>query len=153
MNNQKELYRLNISRLDIKQALDFLEAAARHDRTSIEYEGLIVSAIIHYARPFSNNEKNPAANALARVPESVIEGYSPDELMLHNRLIDRRNKAIAHAEWNEFPTTVDEETKALSSTRYSIYPEFLDPLPLIALAKTVLARLHNMVADHIFKMP
>ena len=153
MNNEKELYRLNISRLDIKQALDFLEAAARHERSSIEYEGLIVSAIIHYARPFSNNEKNLEANALARVPEAVIEGYSPDERVLHNRLIDRRNKAIAHAEWNEFPTTVDEETKALSSRRYSVYPEFFDPLPLIALAKKLLARLNDMVADHVFKMP
>ncbi len=154
VSNEKELCRLNISRLDIEQALDFLEAAARHDRSSIEYEGLIVSAIIHYARPFStNNEKSQAANALARVPEAVIQGYSPDELALHDRLIDRRNKVIARAEWNEFLTTVDEETKALSSTRYSVYPEFLDPLPLIALAKKLLARLHNMVADHVFKMP
>jgi len=112
-----------------------------------------VSAIIHYARHFSNNEKNLAVHTLARLPKAVIEGYSPDELVLHNRLIDRRNKVIARAEWNEFPTTVDEETKALSSTRYSVYPEFLDPLPLIALVKKLLARLHNMVADHVFKVP
>ena len=153
MDDKKELYRLNISRHDIKQALDFLQAATKHDSSSTEYEGLIVSAIIFYARPFSNNEKNPAANALSRVPESVIEGFLPNDLVLHKRLIDRRNKAIAHAEWNEFPTIVDEETKALSITRYSIFPEFLDPLPLIALVRTLMTRLDNMVADRVSKMP
>ena len=153
METEKELLRLNIARGDIKKAIELLEAAEKHAPTSIEYEALVMGAIIHYARPFSCNEKSLTANALARVPPTVIEGYSPDELKLHERLIDRRNKAIAHAEWNEFPTAIDRETKVIGSSRYSVYPEFLDPKPLIALSRTLSTRLHNMVADHVYKMP
>jgi hypothetical protein len=152
MDTEKELNRLNIARGDIKKAIELLEAAEKHDHASIEYEALIMGAIIHYARPFSCNEKSQSANALARVPLKVIEVYSPDEHTLHDRLIDRRNKTIAHAESEEFPTDVDRETKAIVSRRYSVYPEFLDPKPLIALSRKLLMRLQNMVADHVYKM-
>lgn len=153
MDTEKKLYRLNIAKGDIKKAIELLEAAEKHDHASIEYEALIMGAIIHYARPFSCNEKSQSANALARVPSTVIEGYSPDELTLHKRIIDRRNKAIAHAESNEFTTDIDRETKVIGSRRYSVYPEFIDPKPLIALSRKLLMRLQNMVADHIYKIP
>ena len=78
---------------------------------------------------------------------------APDERALHARLLDRRNKTIAHSEWNEFPVGIDTETKVLRSRRYSVYPEFLDVRPVLALAQRLLDRLHNMVADHVYKLP
>ncbi len=151
LGTKKALSRLYIAKWDIKKAIEFLETAEKYAPTSIEYEALIMGAIIHYTRPFSCNEKSLNANALARVPLAVIEGYSSDEHELHKRLIDRRNRAIAHAEWSEFPTEIDRETKSLGIQRYSVYPEFLDPKPLIALSRKLSIRLHNMVTDHIHK--
>lgn len=150
---QKELYRLNIGKWDLDKAVLVLEAATRHDPTSAEYEALVTSAIIHYARPFSSNEKEKEAKAASRVPERVINQFSPEELVLHERIINRRNKAIAHAEWNEFPVGVDLDTRVMSSRRYSIYPEFLDAKPFLALARKLLRRLHNEVADHVYRLP
>jgi hypothetical protein len=44
---------------------------------------------------------------------------------------------------------IDLDTKVLSSRRYSVYPEFMDVQPVLALATKLLDRLHNMVADHV----
>lgn len=148
---QKELYRLNIGKWDIDKAVSLLEAAVKHVPTTIEYEALVTSAIIHYARPFSSNEKEKDAKAIARVPERVTDRFSIEERALHDRILNRRNKAIAHAEWNEFSVDVDFETQVISSRRYSIYPEFLNANPFLALAKKLLQRLHNEVADHVLQ--
>jgi len=151
--DQRRLYRLNIAKWDMEKAVELLEAAARHQPTSIEFEALVTSGIIHYVRPFSLNERGKEASADARVPPEVIDCLSCDERALHARLLDRRNKAIAHSEWNEFPVGMDPETKVLRSRRYSVYPEFLDVGPLVALARKLRERLHNMVADHVFRLP
>ena len=153
MATEKELNRLNISKGDIKKSIVYFEAAEKHARNSIEYEGLIICGIIHYARPFSRNEMRKRAKADARVPAAAIKEYSSDELALHRRLIDRRNKAIAHAEAHEYPTDIDRDTKGIGSRRYSVFPEFHDPKPLIALSEKLKIRLENMVADHVCKMP
>ncbi|MCR4303824.1 MAG: hypothetical protein NUV63_06305 [Gallionella sp.] len=150
---QKELYRLNIGKWDLDKAVSLLEVAVKHTSTTVEYEALVTSAIIHYARPFSFNEKEKDAKATSRVPARVIDKFTTDERSLHERILDRRNKAIAHAEWNEFPVGIDLETRVLSSKRYSVYPEFLDAHPFLALAKKLLQRLHNEVADHVLRLP
>jgi len=152
-DEQKELYRLNIGKWDIDKAVSMLEAALNHDPSTIEYEALVGSAIVLYARPFSANEKKEKAKSNARVPRRVIDNYSSDELELHKRILNRRNKAIAHAEWNDYPVGVDLETRVVSSRRYSIYPEFLDISQFLNLAKKLLDRLHNEVADHLYKIP
>jgi len=153
MEIDKELSRLNIAKQDIGKAIEFLESAQNHEATSLEYEALIMIAIIHYARPFSINEKSPTANALASVPPAVTEVYTPDEVRLHHRLINRRNKAIAHAEWNEFPVKIDRQANFMRSSRYSVYPEFLDSTPLIALLRKLHTHLFNMVIDRVCKVP
>jgi hypothetical protein len=148
-DEQKELYRLNIAKWDLDKTVCLLEAAIKNDPTTIEYEALVTSAIIHYARPFSPNEKKKNAKAVSRVPARVTDQFSKKELALHDRILNRRNKAIAHAEWNEYPVGVDLKTRVLSSKPYSICPEFRDAKPFLALAKNLLKRLHNEVADHL----
>lgn len=150
---KRRLYRLNIAKWDIDKAVELLTAAVNHKPPSLEFEALVMSGIIHYARPFSYNEKKKDAQADPRVPQEVTANLSDSELKLHDLLLERRNKAIAHSEWEKFPVGIDMETKVLSSRRYSVYPEFLDVQPTLALARKLLDRLHNMVADHVFKLP
>ena len=116
-DEQKELYRLNIGKWDIDKAVSMLKAALNHDPSTIEYEALVGSAIVLYARPFSANEKEENAKSNARVPRRVIDHYSSDELELHKRILNRRNKAIAHAEWNDYPVGVDMETRVDTSRK------------------------------------
>ncbi len=144
---ERTINRLNIARGDVDRCVKFLEAANHHAPRSIEYEALVACAIINYAKPFSQNERPGSSKALPSVPQSVIRDYSVQELELHDRIINRRNKAIAHSEWNEFQTSVDCDTKMIDRQRYFIYPEFLDIKPFTSLAKKLLDQLHNVVAD------
>jgi hypothetical protein len=150
---KRRLYRLNIAKWDMDKAVALLTMATTYPPTKLEFEALVTSGIIHYARPFSMNEREKDAKADSRVPSEVIDKLNSDEIKLHNLLIDRRNKAIAHAEWSKFPVGIDLDSNILSSRRYSIYPEFMDLQPSLALAKKLLSRLHNMVADHLSRRP
>lgn len=153
MVNQQELNRLNIARGDIGDAVRFLDAAAGREPTSVEYEALVMMAIVLYARPFSTNELSAAAMASRCVPDSVIDGYSEAEKTLHSRIIEVRNKAVAHSEWTNYPTSVSWDIRVIKSRRYSIYPEFLTVAAFVDLAKKLHQRLHNMVADRVRQEP
>lgn len=153
MINQQELNRLSIARGDIGEAVRFLDAAAGHDPTSVEYEALVMGAIVLYARPFSKNELSSDAKASHSVPDAVIDGYSEAEKTLHSRIIEVRNKAVAHSEWTNYPTSVSWDTKVIKSRRYSIYPEFLMVAAFVELTKKLHQRLHNIVADRMRQKP
>lgn len=142
-----ELNRLTIARGDIEQALRFLKKAGDMGPTSDEYKALVMTAIILYARPFSKNEVVPQAKAAKCVSSEVSDEYTEEERVLHDRLLEVRNKAIAHAEWNNYPTSVSWDTRVIKSRRYSIYPEFITVKSFAALAAKLERRLQNMRAD------
>lgn len=153
MTVNPELNRLTIARGDLEQALRFLKRAAELAPTGVEYEALVMTAIILYARPFSRNERDPEAMATERVPDSVMSEYTEEERKLHERLIEVRNKAIAHAEWNNYPTSVSWDTRVIKSRRYSIYPEFITVDSFTTLATKLERRLNNMRADRVRQEP
>jgi len=98
---KREVHRAHISLRDFEDAARFIEAAKRHDLASDEHEGLLLAALIHYARPFSRNEVDPNAAADVRLEirggvDAVLK--TAGELTLHQRIINLRNKAVAHAE-------------------------------------------------------
>jgi hypothetical protein len=95
--------RTNISMHDFEHAMKFMDAAAEHGTESPEYEALFMAAIVLYARPFSSNEKGSAmASTRLHLDPAAILGNQHE---LHVQIIDRRNKAVAHAEWNYYPTS------------------------------------------------
>ncbi|MEX2515517.1 MAG: hypothetical protein WD572_01200 [Gammaproteobacteria bacterium] len=146
-----ELNRLTIARGDIEQALRFLKKAGGIDPTSDEYEALVMTAITLYARPFSKNEVDPQAKANKCVSSEVLDEYTKEERVLHDRLLEVRNKAIAHAEWNNYPTSVSWDTRVIKSRRYSIYPEFITVESFAALAMKLERRLQNMRVDRVLQ--
>jgi hypothetical protein len=93
----KRFHRTHISLDDFDDALRFIRAARNHPTTSIEFESLLISAIILYARPFSGNErrKNPPIDRDLAKELVTFEGTQLD---LHNRIISARNTGVAHAE-------------------------------------------------------
>lgn len=98
---ERELHRVHISARDFEDAGRFITAAKRHGLASDEHEGLLVAALIHYARPFSRNEVDPDAPADERLEirggiEVVLK--TEGERKLHERIIKLRNKVVAHAE-------------------------------------------------------
>jgi hypothetical protein len=96
---RKTLNRTHIAKRDFKRAGEFIEAAQRHDISSLEYEALMLAAVIYYARPFSNNEalsdKNPPSDRRLKVDAAALLGVDHE---LHEHILHLRNKAVAHSE-------------------------------------------------------
>jgi len=97
------LLRLQISSRDFEDARDFVDTAKKHDESSREYEALILSAIICYGRPVTNNEgrvnDSEVAQKLIFDPASVL-GADAD---LHMNIVRLRMKAVAHSESTHYP--------------------------------------------------
>lgn len=99
---KRRFRRTHISRRDFAKSIGFISAAAKYDLIAPEYEALLLAAIVSYARPFSGNEhsKSPLSDSRLDVDVSQILG---SDLPLHERLIEVRNKAVAHSESAYYP--------------------------------------------------
>lgn len=94
----KQFNRTQISRDDFARALRFIKTARPYDTASTEYEALLIAAVISYARPFSNNERDKNAQAAPRLSPNLIP-FKGKQRKLHERVIVLRNKAVAHGEF------------------------------------------------------
>ena len=99
---RRRFNRAHISRRDFAKAIGFIKAAADHPQDSPEYEALLLAAIIAYARPFSPNERDKSARSDARLDVDVRHVLGSDSA-LHARLVEIRNKAVAHSEFAYYP--------------------------------------------------
>ena len=109
MQNEKVFNRLTISRYDFKKCKGFLGVLTsnKYGLESVEYEALLISAIIAYSRPFSRNERDRKAKATPRVDKAIIRKLTKDECEFHEKIIKLRNTTIAQIEWGNSPTSVD----------------------------------------------
>ncbi|CEJ48965.1 hypothetical protein Xkhy_05785 [Xanthomonas axonopodis pv. khayae] len=122
----------------MQHAEEFFAAAmvAQEAGWSEACRGLITAGIVAYARPFSGNEKHPETNPS---PSFSLRYLTNTERSLHARIIELRNKAVAHSDADQNPVRVD----ACASNALIFSPSFYDPLvespnlpAMQALAKT-----------------
>jgi hypothetical protein len=147
-------YRTHISTHDFETASAFIEAANKYLESDIEYESLLESAIIRYARPFSCNERgNSQADSRIDVNIKQILDSQP-EIELHNRLITLRNKVVAHAESSFFPTKLLDPVGnsrasgyAVTSNRWHIIQEKIDLHTFARIAKKMRSACINQMLD------
>lgn len=99
---KRRFTRTHISRRDFAKSIGFINVAATHELSSPEYEALLLAAIISYARPFSGNEQGKSPPSDSRLAIDVAQLLGVD-LALHERLIEVRNKAVAHSESAYYP--------------------------------------------------
>jgi hypothetical protein len=99
------LLRVMLSGDDFERAGDFVKATRAHPAGSIEYEALLHSAILFYARPYSDNEpkKSKLPDEARKLTGLDLPAILGEDLPLHDRLLALRNKVIAHAESEFFP--------------------------------------------------
>ena len=122
--SKERVNRLTSASLDLENCLRFLDELKNHEYGSTPYEALLVSAVIFYARPFSQNEKKESPHpSETRVPDSVLSGLSQDESTLHKNIVTLRNKAVAHAEWSHHPTGVS-DSGVIKAIQFSIWWHF-----------------------------
>jgi hypothetical protein len=94
------LHRVLISKDEFMRAMEFIEAARRHDESTIEYEALVHSAIIFYARPFTNNEgpRSGAPKEAQQLTGVDVESVLGEDFAFHKRIVGLRMKVVAHSE-------------------------------------------------------
>lgn len=114
--------RLKVSRDDWGKCINFLSALSNQKYGDITYEALLISSIIFYTRPFSNNEKHRDVKNYAKVDLCVLDKLSEFQHNLHKKIVSIRNTAIAHIEFSNHPIKIN--SNIIVSRPYSIWSEF-----------------------------
>lgn len=151
----KALNRLTISRQDFEKCNDFLLQLQSQDYGSIVYEALLLSAIVFYSRPFSHNERDQNATADAKIDQAVLIQLTDEDLLLHQKILTLRNKAIAHAEAMYYPTRVLKKN-LIRSMPFSIWNEFKNSSDIeefLALVRKVLRQAIHLTFDKLRNLP
>ena len=105
-SSEQKLHRLTIARQDFDNAKKCLSERESHQFGCLVWEALVSYAIISYARPFTNNEKDKKSTAAPRLDLSDFLYISENERSIHERCMMLRNKAIAHSEIDFNPTAL-----------------------------------------------
>ena len=94
------LHRVLISKDEFKRAIEFVEGARRHNESEIEYEALVHSAIIFYARPFTNNEgpRRDVPRGAQQLTGIDVPTVLGEDFAFHERIVNLRMKVVAHSE-------------------------------------------------------
>jgi hypothetical protein len=116
----QEFNRTFISKVDMERCISFAIAAASQTEAVIQ-RGLVTAAIISYARPFSENRSHD--KAVSKIKFRNI-GFTEEELKLHKKICNLRNKAIAHSDYEMNLA----EAKEYRPTGYSVMSRIYDPL-------------------------
>jgi hypothetical protein len=115
----------------------------------------LISAIICYARPFGPNEQGgDDAPSDAKLDISLAEFEDAQDLELHKKIINLRNKAVAHAEFNRNPLQLvanrggfgDAAVAAMVYSIWDVRNEQLDLFRFQRIAKEMQSRC--MIAIH-----
>lgn len=140
MYNHKKFNRLTISVHCLKRCVEILNELVAAERWGIIHDAAYSYAIILYASPFTGNEKNQNANATPRIKSGIVINHLSDaEKILHHKLLELRKTALAHTEWEKYPTRMD--SNGIISSRYFCLSHELQAYKLesvISLASNVL---------------
>jgi hypothetical protein len=140
--------RYSISYFDFTKAIQFATETSNFSPSSIAFESLLTSAIITYCRPFSLNERGLEPEAAAKLLIDDFQPLTTVQLDIHKRLVELRNKAIAHSEYQFNPTKFNPKTAIISSMPFSVLNEVLDIGEFILLTKQHIEICHQKRAAH-----
>ncbi|MBD9417521.1 hypothetical protein IB234_23395 [Pseudomonas sp. PDM16] len=105
-NIELQFNRASLSDDDTCEAYQYLDAYIETSHAIIK-RGLIVAAIVAYSRPFL---KSDGSGATPMVSLKLEKDLSPDELELHKKILNLRNRVAAHSDHdlrpvNRIPST------------------------------------------------
>lgn len=160
-NLKRKLNRVSIALNDLEQAKKFLDKylnIVSSSRDDIVIEALLSSIVICYSRPFGKNygkynEKVMSENSINC--RDYFECSDADNLALHNKIICIRNEAIAHADWQRYPTDSKRtatDIVVIKSKFYNILQDEKIILIIRPLLDELIAKLDKQRVDLYFKI-
>jgi len=147
--NDDQFKRFSISVDDFGEAKRFLAEVRHCDAESVPHEALLIAAIIYFARPFSFNEKRGGLEDIAKIKIDSFSNISSKEKALYERLIELRNKCLAHAQSSNYPTSLNKKIGVMRGRRWSILDEHIDVKKFDGLLDKLIDQVHNKRADYI----
>ena len=124
ISTEREFNRWSIAAFDLEAAIRFGNAAQGHPANSVEYEALLFSALVCYARPFSGNERGSDAAASSRLNLDALAKLSASEKRMHEKCTTLRNRALAHSEVAMNPTRLRVSGVVMSKPFSLLTPPF-----------------------------
>ena len=136
--------RLHLARQDMVEAGDY--ALSLEFFVSAKYlewdlfgaeNAIFIAVIVVYARPFVNSFSNGQADPKV-VPEDLKLFDGENELeILHRRVIDLRNSALAHSDWTQHPTKLITDDKQYGLRREHSRPDYMEGIDLAQLRRLI----------------
>lgn len=128
-----QLARYVLSLNDFEEALSYLYARPAEDATVIR-RALLTSAIVAYARPFTQNETESSAASTSTVALKLSKLLTAEQLILHTAIIEMRHKAIAHSTSQFRPVHHQAFGPAAYSAGHLVFDPLKEPIdrPLFA---------------------
>ena len=100
---ESKFNRTNLSKIDLSEAHTYLHELSNADSPNLRRAAL-TAAIVAYARPFKKNHDGGMGRAEAKLHANLELLLTPEEQALHNRIIDLRDRAVAHSDYSLKPT-------------------------------------------------
>lgn len=88
------LWKLGSGSLKINE--DFIAKSIR--------KAAFVAAIIAYSRPFKKSNSDGNADRSLNITDQALFSGAPRLYALHNKIIEKRDRAVAHADWKYHPS-------------------------------------------------
>jgi hypothetical protein len=115
-----EANRSAISARDCDAAIEYLDACLELTEKDVDSdtseffihrEGLLIAAIVAYSRAFTESRSEPFAAPKLKVNLGKVFGNDYSKLELHKHILNVRNKAVAHSDWQYHKSELREVTK------------------------------------------
>jgi hypothetical protein len=152
------LLRVKLSLDDFKRVGEFLKAARSHPTSSIEYEALLHSAILFYARPFTDNAERTSKlkDAAKKLTDLNIKAILEGHVWYHQKILKLRKHVVAHADAQFYPATIAEfklgnrytQGFSMTCTTWHVVEEHLD-LEIFAL---IASKMADATRNHLFNV-
>jgi hypothetical protein len=92
----------------------------------VHLEAIFMAAVVAYSRPFINSNSQGNAVRKINIEEHDIFNSEPELMCLHETIISRRHKAIAHTDWEYHSTQLEAVFSNGLTKRYSPRPNYMD---------------------------
>lgn len=111
---------------------------------------IIIAAIVVYSRHFTNTRSSGNAYELLKPEDINLFDSRPDLAELHKKVLTLRNQAIAHGDWNHYPTSLvqskDDSLGFLRDFNQIDYSELID----ITKFKELIDHSWRIISDNAF---
>ena len=111
--DQQKANRYALAHRDMKEVLKYLDAydelqavqtAFGDSRYYDHCEAILIASVITYCRSFMRSKSNGHATTVLDEADFDFLSNDPELASLHSQLLVKRNKSIAHADWEEHNT-------------------------------------------------